>query len=57
MLEAYGATEVTVVRNEKGQIVSAVASRENGVSDILYHSSPRDSIGQRVSVTTSTRSA
>jgi hypothetical protein len=39
MLEHYGAVEVAVVRNHKGEVLQAAAKFPDGTWDILYHAS------------------
>jgi hypothetical protein len=56
MLEHYGLEEVTVVRNLKGEVVSAAGVDLDGESFLIHHSSPRSILGQAVHVSSSTRS-
>ena len=55
LLEHYDAVEVTVVRNEKGQVLNAAATFADGGTDVLFHASLRGIRPEGISVTTTRR--
>jgi hypothetical protein len=55
ILEHYDAVEVTVARNENGQVVNAVATYADGETDVLFRASLRGIRPESVQITTTRR--